>query len=287
MADRIYVTYHPLGPFGSAHHAQLHYERSDPDGNVTRHATIDFGPKNPLPPGEASITARDDWGRTDNSPNAFGPIGGASNPDATPERPSGPYEPIASGDDLSANWGKMLDAMEDIKSRGYPYRMLSQNSNTAANAALQAGGLRPARGIVLNPRGLPSAVLVPALHDPLQNPLGLDADWTPQPSYADAFTNTTDQDVRESGGNPRDAVRDNQADAAKARALYWRRVAPNAPPRESRADDNGGRGLLGAVIGAPADADAAPSGGNDADAPFDQRLAALDRALAARGLALR
>src|SRR6478672_2882229 len=98
MADRIYVTYSPLGPSGSAHHAQLHYERTDPDGKVTRHETIDFGPKFGGTPWQAFNSAGDDSVRTDNSPNAFGPIDAKPNHAAAPEKPSGPYEPIAMSD---------------------------------------------------------------------------------------------------------------------------------------------------------------------------------------------
>ena len=185
MTDRVYVTYsQPLtsGPAGIPfYHMQIHYEKNDQSGNVIKHETIDFGPKHPLPPTDALNVILEDMFRPSNSVTQFGLIWAATNPVATPEKPTDPYELIAEGNDLSSNWAAVLQSMQAIVFDGYAYKPLSQNSNTAGNTALVAGGFRPASGKILDPvNGIFDWYPVPGLSDQLQAPIGVHAPvWMP------------------------------------------------------------------------------------------------------------
>jgi len=67
-----------------------------------------------------------------------------------PKRPNGEdkypgkdykYEDVKTGDDLSDDWKKIQDAMDDIAREGHQYRIADQNSNTTADEALRRANL--------------------------------------------------------------------------------------------------------------------------------------------------
>ncbi|MGD7154386.1 calcium-binding protein, partial [Ralstonia pseudosolanacearum] len=51
------------------------------------------------------------------------------------------HEEIKSGEDLSGDWKKITDSMNDIALEGHQYRPLDQNSNSTADEALRRSGL--------------------------------------------------------------------------------------------------------------------------------------------------
>ena len=82
-----------------------------------------------------------------------------------------PHTMVAEGDDLSSRWALMEGVADEVKSTGYEYRPLSQNSNSFAGGALQRAGVfgpgtefpeRFDRQLVFDPvRGEPELQRVP------------------------------------------------------------------------------------------------------------------------------
>ena len=57
-----------------------------------------------------------------------------------------PSETIATGNDLSAKWERIVKAAQDVDGN-FEYRPISQNSNTFVFHALKEAGLQPATGL--------------------------------------------------------------------------------------------------------------------------------------------
>ena len=186
MADRIYVSYSAPATAGvglPVYHMTIHYEKNDQFGNVINHQTMDFGPQHPLSTNDrikAVFQELIDLINPSNTVNQYGLIWGGTNPNAALERPGYPYELIAEGGDFSSNWATMLQFKDAIIFDGYVYKSISQNSNTAGNAALVAGGFSPAKGRILDPEhGVFDWYSVPGLSNKLEAPVGHTPVWMP------------------------------------------------------------------------------------------------------------
>jgi hypothetical protein len=92
-----------------------------------------------------------------------------------------PHTMVAEGNDLSSRWALMKDFADEVKSIGYEYRPLSQNSNSFAGGALQRAGFfgpgnkfpeRFDRQLVFDPgSGETQAYRVPGFEKQLANPI--------------------------------------------------------------------------------------------------------------------
>jgi hypothetical protein len=215
MADRIYVTYTPTTAPGS-YHTAIHYERTDPAGNVVRHFVIEVKPEklDQLSASDKATGVIEEALRNDDGPSRFGRINATvGKPEASDDRDA-PYETIAEGEDLSQNFARMQLFAHGFNRAGFAYRGDHQNSNTFAGAALRAGELPPATGVAHDPAGPPGELLdffAPGLNEPLRTPIGRgyepvnvardvngDGNWgfspaniarLPAPDRADSFDN--------------------------------------------------------------------------------------------------
>jgi hypothetical protein len=108
MTDRIYVTYTPTTAPGS-YHTAIHYERTDPAGNVVKHFVIEAQPEKlkELSALDKAIGVIEEAFRKDDGPSRFGRIDARAWKQDANGDPSAPYEIIAEGDDLSANFARM------------------------------------------------------------------------------------------------------------------------------------------------------------------------------------
>ncbi len=134
--ERIEVRYSQLGP--NYYHEYLVY--TDSEGNEW---AARGGPSNRVGLGE-STEAQSGSATSGDSP--FGDITtkhGAYDPDFIDYDYEGddPSEVIVTGDDLSGDWQRVTDAIDDIGEEGRPYRPLSQNSNTTVAEALDRADL--------------------------------------------------------------------------------------------------------------------------------------------------
>lgn len=56
-----------------------------------------------------------------------------------------PRETITTGGDLSADWDRIQEAIDDINAEGYQYNPVGQNSNSTVDEALDRAGLPEAQ----------------------------------------------------------------------------------------------------------------------------------------------
>jgi hypothetical protein len=147
MSDRIYVTYTPTTAPGS-YHTAIHYERTDPAGNVIQHFVIEAEPEklDQLSASDKAIGVIEEAFRNDEGPSRFGKINAIARKAEASNHLNAPYETIAEGEDLSEKLARMQLFVHGFNQAGFAYRGDHQNSNTFAAAALRAGELPPATG---------------------------------------------------------------------------------------------------------------------------------------------
>jgi hypothetical protein len=183
MADRIYVTYTPTTAPGS-YHTAIHYERTDPAGNVIQHFVIEAKPEklDQLSALDKATGVIEEAFRNDDGPSRFGRINATVNEMEASDDPNVPYENIAEGEDLSENFARMQLFAHGFNRAGFAYRGDHQNSNTFAGAALRAGELPPATGVAHDPAGPPGELLeffAPGSNEPLRAPIGQHSSFEP------------------------------------------------------------------------------------------------------------
>jgi RTX calcium-binding nonapeptide repeat (4 copies)/FG-GAP-like repeat len=194
MPDRIYVTYSQVVSGGTPFfHATINYERTNSQGSVIVHKTIEAAPENQNLTTQQKIDATlEEMFRTDNGPSKFGHIVATEN-QATPTLPTTPYEVVAVGDDLSSNWSAIGQYVSTFNSAGYAYRGVNQNSNTFTSAALAAGSLPAAHGAAIDPfTGAVVVHPVPGLNQPLKEAIGYGGSYEPVEGLN--YSSTTEPD---------------------------------------------------------------------------------------------
>jgi hypothetical protein len=139
MTDRIYVTYTPTTA-PESYHTTIHYERTDPAGNVVKHVVIEAQPEKleQLSASDKAIGVVEEAFRKGDGLSRFGKIAPDVQVKASDDS-NAPYETIAEGDDLSPNLARMQLFAHGVNQAGFAYRGDHQNSNSFASAVLQAG----------------------------------------------------------------------------------------------------------------------------------------------------
>jgi hypothetical protein len=173
-ADRIFVTYDETTVPGTFHTA-IHYQRVDASGKITTHQVVEAKPER----GDLNLAMKvigtiEGLGER-TGPSVFKNIRGEIRDGESPDKKL-PYQIIAEDNDLSRNWQKILNYVDEFNTKGYAYRGAHQNSNTFASAALRAGELPEATGIGTDPNDQPGNLweyMPPGLNEELDPPVGI------------------------------------------------------------------------------------------------------------------
>ena len=126
--ETIEVRYRPIAP--GIYHKYIVYTDSNGQKTAAR-----GGPQYPL--GSPSSTPSAPFGDIDTK---WGPYDPSFGKDYAPEG-THPSETIATGDNLSSEWEKIKEAMDDIKNQKIPYEPNARNSNTTVDESLRRAGL--------------------------------------------------------------------------------------------------------------------------------------------------